>query len=259
MPRSSTEMPRTVKNERRRHIHYQRQAREGRLVSPVPHPVSIDFLFSSFQLGFFLTSPVLCVDSMWNTGAPSQHPFLPCLPNYMWKFLSGRFDFEESPYSAFSSWATWNLSFGPWIWIWIVLGNWPGAYLQDILSHASLLREFCKHGLTRPRVCQNTYFIQPNVSWHPHWWSPSNPTEGKKKPSTFHFIFAFFLQIPFRKRETKKKKKRLRCCLSSASLDETLFMGKIFYWQFQEKGSLSAINGSPTLFEFQQISTNEHS
>lgn len=85
------------------------------------------------------------------------------------------------------------------------------------------------------------------------------PLTPQEKKTTFHFIFAFFFQSPFRTRETKEEKKRLQCWLSFASLDETLFMGEIFCRQFREKGSLDAIRCTPTRFEFKQISANEHS
>lgn len=88
---------------------------------------------------------------------------------------------------------------------------------------------------------------------------PLTPQEKKQKPK-LHFIL--FLpsscRVPSGQEKQRGEKKRLQCWLSFASLDETLFMGEIFCQQFQEKGSLTAISCTPTLFEFKQISTNEH-
>lgn len=89
---------------------------------------------------------------------------------------------------------------------------------------------------------------------------PLTPQEKKKQNQNYiSFYFCLLLAESLQdKRNKGGKKKRLQCWLSFASLDETLFMGEIFCRQFQEKGSLTAISCTPTLFEFKQISANEH-
>lgn len=67
-----------------------------------------------------------------------------------------------------------------------------------------------------------------------HYRTPAQPPQWN---CIFWLPPCLCLHIPFSKGEEKK---RPQCWLSFASLDETLFMGKIFCWHFQEKGNLSA-------------------
>lgn len=84
-------------------------------------------------------------------------------------------------------------------------------------------------------------------------------TPQEKKPLHFTLFLLSSCRVPSGQEKQRRKKKRLQCWLSFASLDETLFMGEIFCRQFREKGSLDAIRCTPTRFEFKQISANEHS
>lgn len=145
MPHSSTEMRRTVKNEQRRPIHYQRQAREGRLIFPQCLLISFFLVFGLDSFFCLLCSmQTICETKVLPVNTLSSLAILIIRENSPQVDLTLRKVLILPGVPGLSESSLLDPGSG------LFLATGPECLVRISRATQSYLRAFCKHGLSRP-------------------------------------------------------------------------------------------------------------